>query len=400
MRSTSATAERAEEARDAARGWKRAGAVDAVTFEEILRRFPEPRTVPSAVWRALTGFFVSIAILAALGMVAVGIRFSDSSAWQILLCFGSLACVAAAELQEASPRLAMRGGVGATSFWAVVFALIALFIFLEERRLVPTDDAITIVLATGAVLWASAGWRWGIPVYVAFSAIAFFAFLARFPAGRVLWIAGGTTLAFASARFFDEKRMAPSHRRALAITCVASLAAVYGAANVYSLDERILEGFHAHAGASPASAPALLHVLSILGTVLVPFFVLAWGLRSRRTFLVDVGVLFLVLSFVTLRHYVHIAPLWAILTGSGAVLLAVAVMAENRLRRVPEGEIAGFTTDALFEDEKKRRALELVPVVVGFGAQAAPPSPAAPEPGSRFEGGGGSGGGGGTTDSY
>src|SRR5450631_166743 len=139
----------------------------------------------------------------------------------------------------------MRGGVGTTSFWAVIFALTALFLFLEERRLVTTYDTVTIVFAAGALLWAAAGWRWGIPIYAAFSAACLFAFLARFGSGRALWIAVGTALALASARFFDDRGMVPSHRRALTWVCAVSLAAVYGAVNVYSLDQRILEDFHA-----------------------------------------------------------------------------------------------------------------------------------------------------------
>ena len=125
--------------------------------------------------------------------------------------------------------------------------------------------------------------------------------------------------------------------------------------------------------------------------------VLAWGIRSRRTFLIDVGILLSTLSLITLRHYVHIPPLWVILTGSGVLLLGIALFAEKRLGRAPGGEIAGFTAEPLLEDERKRRSLELVPIVAGFGARA-PAS--APEPGSRFEGGGGSGGGGGASDSY
>src|SRR5712692_4848024 len=179
VRAASAAAERVEEVREAARGWRRAGAIDAGTFEEILRRYPESRTIPSVVWRALTGFFVSIVILAAVGFVAVGIRLSNGSAWQILFSFFAVVCAVAAEAQEASPRFAMRGGVGAASFWAVVFALTALFIFLEEKHLVSTDDALTIVFAVSALLWAIAGWRFGIPVYAAFAAIGLFAFFAR-----------------------------------------------------------------------------------------------------------------------------------------------------------------------------------------------------------------------------
>ena len=123
---------------------------------------------------------------------------------------------------------------------------------------------------------------------------------------------------------------------------------------------------------------------------MLPVAVLAWGLRSRRTFLIDTGIVLTALSLVTLRHYVHLAPLWVVLTLSGAALVALALAGERRLRRAPGGEFAGFTADPLFSDERRLHALEVVPVVAAFTAAA--PGQAAEDKGlgrgGRFGGGG------------
>ena len=54
MKGEWAAAERVEEVRAAARGWKRAGAIGEGTLEEIFRRYPEPRTLPAPLWRVLS----------------------------------------------------------------------------------------------------------------------------------------------------------------------------------------------------------------------------------------------------------------------------------------------------------------------------------------------------------
>ena len=46
----------------------------------------------------------------------------------------------------------------------------------------------------------------------------------------------------------------------------------------------------------------------------------------------------LALSLVTLRHYVHVPPLWVALALSGALLIALALAVERALRRAPAGE--------------------------------------------------------------
>jgi uncharacterized membrane protein YgcG len=129
-------------------------------------------------------------------------------------------------------------------------------------------------------------------------------------------------------------------------------------------------------------------------TALLPVAVLAWGIRTRRVFLIDTGALFLVLSAVTLRHYVRVAPLWAVLAGAGAILLGVALALERWLSRGAGKERGGFTAEPLFSDESKARLLQTIPVAATLGPEATGP------PEKAFTPGGGSFGGGGASERF
>ena len=132
MKSEWVAFERVEEVRAAADGWKRAGAVDESTFEEISRRFPEQRPLPAPLWRLLTAFFVTAALLLLTAAFLIAFRPPIGTA-PLLLSLLSALCVVAAEVQERSPALALRGGAGATTFWGIVFFLAAVFLFLVRR---------------------------------------------------------------------------------------------------------------------------------------------------------------------------------------------------------------------------------------------------------------------------
>jgi hypothetical protein len=95
------------------------------------------------------------------------------------------------------------------------------------------------------------------------------------------------------------------------------VAAVYAAVNVYSLDEHLVENLGRFVGTRMMPSRGLL-VLLALATAVLPLAALVWGLRSRRAYLIDTGIVLAALSLVTLRHYVHLAPLWVMFTLSGA----------------------------------------------------------------------------------
>jgi hypothetical protein len=384
--------ERVEEVRAAAEGWKRAGAIDSNTFEEISRRYPEPRVLPALLWRLLAAFFVTAALLLLTGAFFIAFRPEIGTA-PLLLMLLSAVCIVAAEVQEGSPALALRGGAGATSFWGVVFFLAGVFLFLEETLKVGERGGMTLLLLAALVACALAAWRWGSPAYAVFAAISFFLVLARAPSGRLLWVAMGIAMTLVFARALDHPSWAPSHRWCAAALVVGGLLGVYAAVNLYSLDHRLVENLRG-AGLDVPGPRLQERIWAIVGTAVLPVAILWWGVRSRRTFVLDTGIVVAALSLITLLHYVHIAATWLVLTLAGAALVLLALALNRWLSRGPEKERDGFTAEPLFADEARLRALELVPVVAAHAPEARPPV----EPG--FQGGGGSFGGGGAGGSF
>ena len=394
MRPESAAWERAAEVRAAADGWLSAGAIDKATFDKIGAAFPDPCVTPSFVWRMLTAGMVSAIIVCTLGACWIAVR-AKGLGLQVLLLLVAAACLAATEWMEASPRFARRGAAGATSFWAIVLALLAFGLFLLDTTRLRFDDGIDLVLAAGCLAWAASAWRWGSWLFAGFSAASLFLFLGRVPQGRILWIVGGAVMTWFAARWLDAPSLTPAHRRAAAVLVVLGIGTAYAAINVYSLDAHLLEDLRqmVWSRAAPSSA---LFALSAIGTALFPPVVLLWGIGSRRTLLIDTGIVLLGLSLVTLRHYVHIAPLWVVLTVGGAAVVVIALLIERALRRAPGGEIAGFTADVLFSDERRQRALQIAPVVATF----TPPAPGSLTEEKGFAGGGGRFGGGGASEKF
>jgi hypothetical protein len=386
--------ERAAEVREAAGGWLRAGAIDRPTHEAISQAYPDPCVTPSAVWRILTAAMVTAVLLCALSAVWIAAQPGAAGLSLLLFVFAG-ACLVATERVDASPRLARRGAAGATSFWGSVLCLAGLALFLHESLRVGSDHA-EVLFLTSAIVWGAGCWRWGSPLFVGLSAVSVLLFLARLPLGRLLWVLAGAALVGLAARRIDEASWAPSHRRAAMVLVLTGVAAVYVAVNVYSLDVRFLEDLRRPFAPRSPAPPLGLFVVAAVATAILPLGVLAWGWRTRRTLLLDAGIVLVGLSLATLRHYVHVAPLWVALVVAGAVLVAVALAVERALRRSPGGERAGFTADALFSDERRQQLLQTVPVVGAF-TPTAPPA-AADEPG--FAGRGGTFGGGGASERF
>lgn len=405
-------AERVEEVRAAARGWKTAGAVSEGTFDEISRRYPEPRTLPALLWRVLFFVLASFVLLSFSAALLAGFSPSSSDAWILCAVLG-MAFMAGAEMQARSPAMALRGGVGAASFWGIVSLVAGLFFLFEENLHISEPEGPNLVLAATAALFAGAAWRWGIAVFAGLSAVAFFVLLARAPQGRLLWIAAGVALSALAERFADRPAWAPSHRSSAAFLVVVGIGALYAAVNFWSVDHHAIEGWRGRSWGLGEPSD-FVRVAAILATVLLPLAVLARAIARRSTVLLDTGLVLVALSLVTLRAYVHLADLWAVLTGAGALLVGAALAVHRWLERGPHGERHGFTADALFGDAERLRALELVPVLAAHAQAAdapathAPPThaPAAHAPAANppdepgYSGRGGSFGGGGAGSSW
>ena len=126
----------------------------------------------------------------------------------------------------------------------------------------------------------------------------------------------------------------------------------------------------------------------------MPVLTVGWGIAARRRLLIDLGLVGLLASLVTLRFYVHLAPLWVVLLLGGSLALGLALVLRRFLDSGPQHERHGFTAEPLFADPEGRSALEVAASVVSLTPAARPMG----KPG--FEGGGGTFGGGGASGKF
>ena len=135
-----------------------------------------------------------------------------------------------------------------------------------------------------------------------------------------------------------------------------------------------------------------LRLVFIAGTALVPLGVLVAGLRSRRSELLTLGVLLALASSVTLRFYVHVAPLWVILSAGGIAAIALGLGLLRFLRSGRDRERGGFTAEPL-DGRASGGLVEIAAALASFSpAPQASGAQAGLKPGGgRYGGGGGSG---------
>jgi hypothetical protein len=385
---------RVSELRRAARGWRKAGVIDASTLTAIEAAYPDGRLRLAAAWKVLIFVVVSVAVNAVLfGFEMVSHRSQAYGSW---LTFAAILALATEGLLR-SERIGENGSAAATSFWAAVYAMVgAAFLFLggESRD---AERAETVVLLVATVVFAAACWHWGFEAYGAFAAVAFFFLLARFPGGRLWWAVAGVLLVLAAARGLDRAALPPPLRRACAGILAVSGLALYTAFNRYALDERLIESVAGNRAAS-AQPWRALEILSPLAMTAIPLLFIAWGLHDRRLLLLDLGAVLAALSLVTLRYYVHLAPLWLVLAAAGAGVVVAALVLNRRLRRAPNGEWAGFTARPLYGG-RSTAGLATAAVVAAYAPDAGPATAPARE-GGGFTPGGGRFGGGGATGSF
>ena len=256
---------------------------------------------------------------------------------------------------------------------------------------------VAALLAVAATLSLLGSVRWGSPVLAAVAAACALFFLARLPGGRLCWLAAGAAVApLLSGRARTRASPRPtaarsgwgpswrSSRSTSPFTSARGTTAGSSGSRTFATMRR--------------RRSRLLRGLSILATALVPALVAGAGVATRRAWLLDLGVLLAVASLVTLRFYVHVAPLWVVLVVSGLAALAATLVLRRALAGGRGGERGGFTAEALFEDPGRRGAAEVVGALATFSpaAQAAP----AGRVDRGLEPGGGRYGGGGATGSF
>jgi hypothetical protein len=394
-----ARAERAQAVRDAARSWQRAGAVDETVVAAVDARYPDDRVRVGPVFRALLFLFTLIAVGGFYGFVSLLVDFRDGDGWAGLAVLAGISMVAATEIQLGPLRRRQGGTEAASSFLAIGFLLAATAWWIYDSSSLSGSGESAMFCLIAAGLLAAAAWRWGYPLYAGAATAALLLALTPLPGARLLWIALPLAAAPVLLRGARASSLPPSHRASLATVAFVALGGLYAAVHLGSWDAQMIENIATWAWSPTARTPFfdsdVLWWASVGATALVPAALLALGIRRRRYALLLLGAVTAAISLVTLRYYVHLAPLWVVLIASGAALAAVVLVLRRYLDSGPDGERHGFTASPLFGDLARQRILEAGVAVLAFSPEARtlPEEP-------KYEGGGGEFGGGGASGSF
>lgn len=387
-----ARAERAQAVRDAARSWQRAEAVDEAVVAAVNARYPDDRVRVGPVFRGLLFLFTLVAVGGFYGFVGLLVDLKRDDDWAWLALVAGLTMVVATEVQIGPLRRRQGGTEAATSFLAVAFLWSAAAWWLFKPSDFGDRGTMALICLVAAGLLAAAAWRWGYPLYAGAATAALLVALTPLPGARLLWIVLPLASAPVLLTLARSPRLPPSHRASLALVAFVALGGLYAAAHLGSWDAKLIEKI---GGRQPASDGDLLWWSSVAATVLVPAVLLAAGIRRRRYELLLLGTVTAAISLVTLRYYIHLAPLWVVLVASGAALAAAVLILRRYLDAGPDGERHGFTASPLFADLARQRVLEAGVAALAFSPEARtlPEEP-------KYEGGGGEFGGGGASGSF
>jgi len=386
-------ADRAAAVRKAARAWRRAGVIDDAALAAVEARFPDDRVRVGPVFRVLLFLFTLVAANAFFGFfgsLIVDHRGGTLAAFAVVT---GAALAILTDVQIHQLRRRQGGTEAATSLMAICYPLgaVAWWVFDShgDKALVPA------LCATGAVLLAAAAWRWGYPLYAGAAAAALFVLLARLPLGRLWWIVLPLAVAPLLQRLSTSPRLPPAQRASCTAVLCVGLTALYLAVHLGSWESQLVEEIGERHKTLPPGGD-LLWWLAVAATALVPAVLIALGLaaRGRRYPLLLLGIGTVVASLVTLRYYVHLAPLWVVLVLSGAALMTAVFALRRYLESGADGERHGFTAAPLFQDPARQHLLEAGAAVFTLSPEARPvhEEPGFKGRGGEFGGGGASGG--------
>jgi hypothetical protein len=380
-------ADRSYEVRAAARAWNRAGAIDEKTLDAIQEQYPDDRSRVKPAFRVLLFLFTFVAVGSAFAVLA----FNEVPIGALLF-LAALGSIALTEVQIGELRRSSAGAEEATALLSFWFSVGAIGWVFEDSS---GDFPWRFLSVAAAVLAAVAAWRWGLSVFGALAAVSLFLALSFWSGARTWWVLAALAVLTPLLSASVSPRLAPSHRRAADAALVTVLAALYLAVHLGAYDAGLLDQgslFGSFEGATDRPGRSL----HIVGTAVVPLFLLAGGVFLRRPLLLRMGVILGVASLVTLRFYVHVAPLWIVLLASGGAAVAVGMLLNRYLASGPGRERHGFTAEPLFGEGSRARVIE-----AGLGMALAPgstPSGTPAKPG--FEGAGGEFGGGGASGKF
>ena len=388
MRADAAEADRRREVRVAARGWRRAGSIDDRTLAAVVTSYPDDRVRLGPGFRGLAFVFTALALNAVFFFVMTVLRPDADTAGVSAVVFWVFLC-ALADVQFGALKREDGGTETATAIVGLAYVLVGAGLLMFDARL-GERTLLSWLFAMGTLAFAAAAWRWGMRVCAALAGVSFFLLLAQGPAPRLLWIVASSMLIPALMAAGEYPRLPPTHRRSAQAVLGLALIASYAAFHLRSWDTGVIESISSRAHDLRDSP---LRPLAIAGTALIPVSAIAFGVVTRRRLFLDVGLALGIVSLVTLRFYIHLAPLWVVLTLGGGVAIAAALALRRFLASGAGGERGGLTAEPLFGDPEKHRSLE---VAAGLAASPAGNATASDDRalapgGGRFGGGGASG---------
>ncbi len=394
MRAAAARADRWHQVREAGRGWRRAGAIDESTLAAIESAYPDDRVRLGLVFRILVCGFSIVIVNALFGLFALALPGGGDQAARVLLMVFGIALVVATEIQIGPLRRAQGGSEAATALLGVCYLLGGLLWQIADGAELRGEAWINLALVLVVTLLGAAAYRWGYALFAAVAAGAMFLLLARGPFGRPLWILLSLVLVPFFLRAGDSARLAPAHRDCCRAVALVALLFLYLALHLGSWDSGLVEDPRADSHGRWRGQGAALRPLFAWTTALLPAAILAWGIGTRSRLLINAALAGVLASVVTLRFYVHLAPLWVALLAGGGIAIGLALLLRRYLDSGRGQERYGVTAEPLFADPERRGALEVAASMASLSPAARPIE----RPG--FEGGGGRFGGGGASGTF
>lgn len=382
--------------RAAGRSWLRAGAIDEAALKAIEAAVPDDRARLGPVFRALLFVVTIFAVTSGLAFVLMVLQIERAGALVAVLGLVAGAGLAVAtDYQIVRMRRSQGGTEAATSLLALGYLMGAVAWFTFEYFQNRSREELVVLCLVGAALAGAAAWRWGYSLYAGAATVALLVALAALPFGRLWWLGLPLVAAPSLVRLSESPRLPPSHRSSVTAVLAVALVGLYFAVHLGSWEGQLIEKIRGTDRMTSAPQHDVLWWLFVAATALVPLALLAAGIRGRRYPLLIVGAGTAVASLVTLRWYVHLAPLWVVLTASGALLVGFVLGLRSWLDAGPGQERGGFTAEPLFQDLARQRILEMAAAVALSSPEA---RNLHEEP--KFEGHGGQFGGGGSSAEF
>jgi hypothetical protein len=393
VRLYSASSEETLLARKLLRDWVGEGFVTKEQYQLLEKETVSELRTTNIFLRLVLFLFTLISVGATAGLFFVVSRPSDQTAGVFLLIFAGV-CYAAAEIAVSQARLYRYGIEEALVVCSVVFLCVGMQSVFFTRLYSPKPDAAEFVVPAAGVVFSLWIWRRFGFSYASLAAMIFVIFLPGY------WTSSHAAQHLIIAAFYATGLVAVASVRSRhhfdyldeAYSLVEALLwlGIYLTINLKLLSLDIPGRWSIGAPDTSALFPRPFYWGTWVLIWCLPPIVLARGIREKDRFVIAVGAIVAVLTFISNKPYLR----WPRHTWDpmllGILLTGIAVFLRRWLARGPGGIRHGFTAARLSGKDKDW---------ISVGSAAAgllSPQPPAPQPSSPdFHFGGGQTGGGG-----